>query len=97
MQDDLYEGYFFPKGTMFFANAWTIHRDLAEYILPDDFVPERWISNWYGIIGPDVKEDGRREMYGFGARRRVCSGQTMAENLIVLILLMLSPSVVFSR
>ena len=68
---------------MVFANAWTIHRDEKEYFSPDDFVPERWLSNRYGIIGPELKDEGRRELYGFGAGRRVCSGQTMAENSMV--------------
>ena len=86
IQDDNYEGYFIPKGTMLFANAWTIHRDEKEYLAPDDFYPERWLGNRYGTIGPEVKEEGRREMYGFGAGRRVCSGQTMAENSMVTIL-----------
>lgn len=70
---------------MLFANAWTIHRDEKEYDAPDDFIPERWLGNRYGVVGPaDVKEEGRREMYGFGAGRRVCSGQKMAENSMVL-------------
>ena len=86
IQDDNYEGYFIPKGTVLFANAWTIHRDEKDYFAPDEFYPERWLGNRYGTIGPEVKEEGRREMYGFGAGRRVCSGQTMAENSMVTIL-----------
>ncbi|KIW32629.1 uncharacterized protein PV07_04160 [Cladophialophora immunda] len=84
IQDDSYEGYFLPKGTMLFANAWTIHRDPAEYMSPDEFVPDRWLGNRYGIIGEEIREEGRREMYGFGAGRRVCSGQTMAENSMLI-------------
>lgn len=86
IQDDSYQGYLLPKGTILFANAWTIHRDPSEYASPDEFVPERWLNNRYGIVGPEIKEEGRREMYGFGAGRRVCSGQTMAENSMVSII-----------
>ena len=84
IQDDNYEGYFLPKGTMLFANAWTIHRDEKEYNAPDEFIPDRWLGNRYGTVGSEVQEEGRREMYGFGAGRRVCSGQTMAENSMVI-------------
>lgn len=86
IQDDNYEGYFIPKGAMLFANAWTIHCDEKEYLAPGDFYPERWLGNRYGTIGPEVKDEGRREMYGFGAGRWLCSGQMMAENSMITIL-----------
>jgi cytochrome P450 len=49
IQDDIYEGYFPPKGTILFANAWGIYWDEDEYELPDKFIPARFISNKYGI------------------------------------------------
>ena len=87
-QDDWYEGYFFPKGTMFFANAWSIHRtsDFADH---EEFIPERWLGNKFGIkssAGGEEEEavdEKRRVLYGFGAGRRVCSGQRLAENSMV--------------
>lgn len=82
-QDDTYGEYFFPKGTMFFANAWSIHRT-SEFESPDDFVPERWLDNKYGIqTEKGAGDDKRRVQYGFGAGRRVCSGQRLAENSLV--------------
>lgn len=84
-QDDHYKGYFFPKGTMFFANAWSIHRT-SEFASPDDFIPERFIDNPYGIDRTkqeDPSDDKRRVLYVFGAGRRVCSGQRLAENSLV--------------
>jgi hypothetical protein len=82
-QDDTYGDYFFPKGTMFFANAWSIHRT-AEFESPDDFIPERFMNNKFGVKGDkDVGDDKRRISYGFGAGRRVCSGQRLAENSLV--------------
>jgi cytochrome P450 len=68
---------------MLFANAWSIHRDEAEYEAPEEFMPERWLENRYGTKGQETPEEGRRELYGFGAGRRVCSGQMMAENSMV--------------
>ncbi|KAK4498569.1 hypothetical protein PRZ48_011227 [Zasmidium cellare] len=88
-QDDHYEGYFFPKDTIFFANAWSIHRS-EDFSNPDDFIPERWLGNKLGInkvsSGSDVQDesDGRRAQYVFGAGRRVCSGQRMAENSLMI-------------
>jgi cytochrome P450 len=82
-QDDTYGDYFFPKGTMFFANAWSIHRT-AEFKSPDDFVPERFMHNKFGVkADKDIGDDKRRVSYGFGAGRRVCSGQRLAENSLV--------------
>ena len=72
---------------MIFANAWSIHRDSDEYYSPDEFIPERYLGNKFGTRGPekDVPDaaEGRRTQYGFGAGRRVCSGQQMAENSLV--------------
>ena len=84
-QDDTYEGYFLPKGTLLFANAWAIHRDNAEYADPEEFIPERFLNNKFGTKNAvDEMEDHRRVTYGFGAGRRVCPGQRLAENSLVI-------------
>ncbi len=84
-QDDTYEGYFLPKGTILFANTWAIHRDEEEYEDPDEFIPERFLNNKFGAKGrsTDASEDHRRVTYGFGAGRRACPGQRLAENSLV--------------
>ena len=84
-QDDTYEGYTIPKGTMLFANAWAIHHDESEYERPDAFYPERFLNNKFGTRHPknDASDDHRRATYGFGAGRRVCPGQRLAENSLV--------------
>lgn len=83
--DDTYEGYFLPKGTIVFANTWSIHRDQGEYERPQSFVPERFLDKTFGShnleeLGPN---DRRRVTYSFGAGRRVCPGQHLAENSLV--------------
>jgi cytochrome P450 len=84
IQDDYYEGYYLPKGTIVFANAWSIHREREEYSAGDDFRPERFLNNPFGTQGgADGANDHRRTTYAFGAGRRVCPGQRLAENSLV--------------
>lgn len=81
-QDDTYKGYVFPAGTMFFANTWAIGRDENEYDTPETFNPDRWLDSKYGIkenVTMDPTEQ-RKTTYGFGAGRRICPGQKMAEH-----------------
>jgi cytochrome P450 len=85
-QDDTYGDYFLPKGTMLFANAWAIHREEGEYDHPEEFMPERFLDNKFGtrFSGAERLEDNNsRITYGFGAGRRVCPGQRLAENSLV--------------
>lgn len=83
-QDDTYGKYVIPKGTIVFMNTWAIQMDEKEYDEPERFMPERFIKNKFGCKdGKDVSDDHRRVVYGFGAGRRVCSGQRLAENSMV--------------
>lgn len=82
-QEDTYKDYVFPAGTVFLANAWGIHRDENEYDDPEAFVPERWLdNNTFGTktIHPVTDQQQRKPTYTFGAGRRICGGQKMAEN-----------------
>ena len=84
-EDDVYGDYLIPKGTMLFANAWSIHMDESEYDNPAEFRPERWLDNKFGTKSKEseVVNDNRRVTYAFGAGRRICSGQRLAENSLV--------------
>ncbi|KAK5175120.1 uncharacterized protein LTR77_000257 [Saxophila tyrrhenica] len=85
-QDDWYNGYFIPKGTILFANTWSIHRT-DEFRDPDSFIPERFVDNTFGTEPSKVQGDDqsqRRVNYTFGAGRRVCSGMRMAANSLIL-------------
>jgi cytochrome P450 len=83
-KDDYYEGHFLPKGTILFANAWSIHRT-SQFANADDFYPERFLEDKFGVLRTvsDTIDDKRRVQYGFGAGRRVCIGQRLAENSLV--------------
>ncbi|KAJ5754119.1 uncharacterized protein N7511_008272 [Penicillium nucicola] len=84
-EDDSYEGYVLPKGTIVFYNAWAIHMDELEYDSPEMFEPARWLDNKFGCKSAlDIDDDHRRTTYSFGAGRRVCSGQRLAQNSLML-------------
>jgi len=73
IEDDVYNGYFIPKGTLVLANLWCMLHDPAVYSNPLDFTPDRFIAR------PDkpAEQDPRACCFGFG--RRVCPGMNLAE------------------
>ncbi|KAJ7720782.1 cytochrome P450 [Mycena metata] len=72
MQDDVYEGYFIPKGTTVIANQWGISHD--ENVFPDPFAfqPERFLESDSPPPDPNT--------IAFGWGRRICPGRFLAEN-----------------
>ncbi|KAJ0338879.1 hypothetical protein COL922a_005074 [Colletotrichum nupharicola] len=85
-QDDTYQGYHLPKGTVLVAITWAIHYDEDEYENPAEFAPDRFVREKYGTRDPvdESADDHRRVLYGFGAGRRVCPGQRLARNSLIL-------------
>jgi cytochrome P450 len=69
-EDFEFEGYHFPKGTLFTWNAWAISQDPKEYEDPERFWPERFLNERVG--------DPLHGIWGFGAGRRVCAGYPLA-------------------
>ncbi|QRV96320.1 cytochrome P450 family protein [Ceratobasidium sp. AG-Ba] len=43
-QDDVYRGFFIPKGTIVSMNVWSIGRDPKIYPNPEDFNPDRYLD-----------------------------------------------------
>ncbi|KAI0769932.1 cytochrome P450 [Fomes fomentarius] len=74
VEDDEYEGYFIPAGTVVFPNVWAILHDPEAYPEPERFRPERFLKN--GELNPDVR-DPATVAFGFG--RRICPGRYFAE------------------
>ncbi|KAG8966453.1 hypothetical protein FRB90_010959, partial [Tulasnella sp. 427] len=68
-EDDVYDGYFIPKGTSVFANLWGISRNPKYYENPSEFKPERY-------LGAEPALDPRQFVFGFG--RRICPGNELA-------------------
>jgi len=77
-EDDEYQGYHIPKGTMVLPNVWAMMRNPEEYSFPEVFRPERFIGE-DGKIDPAVR-DPTTVVFGFG--RRICPGSDFAMSLI---------------
>ncbi|PFH46821.1 hypothetical protein AMATHDRAFT_153743 [Amanita thiersii Skay4041] len=75
-EDDEYNGYHIPKGTIVLGNAWAILHDPEMFPDPHEFKPERFIKNGKfdltGILDP------HNVAFGFG--RRVCLGRNLSDN-----------------
>ncbi|KAI0699866.1 CyP450 monooxygenase [Cerioporus squamosus] len=74
MQDDEYNGYFIPKGTLVLTNAWAIGRSKEHYVDPDEFMPERFLKD--GQPNRDILSP---QAYAFGFGRRICPGMHFGE------------------
>ncbi|KAK1671825.1 cytochrome P450 [Colletotrichum godetiae] len=86
-REDTYCGYTFPKGTRFLTNTYGIHKDQAWYDRPDEFLPERYMENPWGVrpeLAAAAEREKRHPTYNFGAGRRICPGPDYAENQILM-------------
>ncbi|KAM0812515.1 putative Cytochrome P450 [Seiridium cardinale] len=79
-EEDWYDGYFIPKGTIVVLNWWAIHRDPKLFENPDNFDPTRYLNkpnpaaDYINIANPY-----ERDHFTYGAGRRVCPGVHVAE------------------
>ncbi|KAG8971520.1 hypothetical protein FRC05_010997 [Tulasnella sp. 425] len=69
IKDDVYEGYFIPKGTNVVSNTWGFTRNPKYYVNPSKFDPERYLKS-----PPEL--DPREFVFGYGRRR--CPGSELA-------------------
>ncbi|KAF9522726.1 cytochrome P450 [Crepidotus variabilis] len=70
--EDIYEGYYIPKGTALMPNIWCMTRDPAKYDDPETFNPSRFFN-------PDGTLNDDDLNYGFGFGRRICPGRHFAK------------------
>jgi len=74
-EDDEYDGYFIPKGTVVVGAAWSILHNPEVFEAPEEFRPERYLKD--GQINPNVR-DPVVAAFGFG--RRMCPGRYLSDN-----------------
>lgn len=77
-EDDVYRGYFIPKGSSVIGNMWTMLNDEEKYPNPRTFQPERFLAHDGKLMSnTDVKSI---LAYGFG--RRVCPGRHFGDAVL---------------
>ncbi|KAK1076390.1 hypothetical protein LTR33_008987 [Friedmanniomyces endolithicus] len=74
-EDDVYEGYFMPKGAMIHANHYLISREPNQFPEADEWRPERWLDpSWPTYKEPLSEFPTVRGDPGFGYGVRACPG-----------------------
>ncbi|KAJ7286148.1 cytochrome P450 [Mycena rebaudengoi] len=73
MEDDMYEGYLIPKGSIVLANIWKMLHNPDTYANPMTFDPSRFLASDSHVPDPDPRDI----VFGWG--RRVCPGKLLGE------------------
>ncbi|OJT15675.1 O-methylsterigmatocystin oxidoreductase [Trametes pubescens] len=73
-QDDVYGDWVIPKGTVVWANIWSMLQDPAVFPEPTEFRPERYLSE-NGALR-ELERHGDPSIIGFGFGRRYVLGLT---------------------
>lgn len=74
IQDDEWNGYFIPKGSLIIGNTWALCHEEAIFPDPDTFNPDRYTRDKDGK--PSSQETHVVAAFGYG--RRVCPGRWLA-------------------
>ncbi|KAF9484052.1 cytochrome P450 [Pholiota conissans] len=70
MEDNIFNGFFIPKGALVIPNIWGMTHDPNVYPNPTAFQPERF-------LGSKPAPDPKLMTFGFG--RRICPGRVLAD------------------
>ncbi|KAL1938327.1 hypothetical protein VTO73DRAFT_11778 [Trametes versicolor] len=81
--DDVYNGYYIPKGSIVMINQWKMLHDPETYADPFTFNPDRFLPK----DGSEPEYDPRKIAFGFG--RRICPGMYLAEPSVLMVAAML--------
>ncbi|KAI0267865.1 cytochrome P450 [Gloeopeniophorella convolvens] len=79
MEDDVYRGYFIPKGSIILANHQAILHDPANYADPQAFTPERFLDSDGRLRDDSILGTA----FGFG--RRVCPGRHFVDSALFIV------------
>ncbi|KAK4108835.1 cytochrome P450 [Canariomyces notabilis] len=83
-RDDVYNGYFIPKGTRLLPLDLAFLRNPKRYPDPDSFRPERWLEpGWPTYQTPLTKYPTLKGMSSFGWGQRQCLGMAVTQDELV--------------
>ncbi|GME61140.1 putative cytochrome P450 [Neofusicoccum parvum] len=77
-----WRGFTIPKGTGLIFNTMAMHHDPKVYPEPYLFIPERWAGKLE--MAAEDSLGAKSELFTFGAGRRICPGQHLAERSLFL-------------
>ncbi|OVA03213.1 Cytochrome P450 [Macleaya cordata] len=80
VKDTEFMGYWIPKDTQVFVNAWALGRDPSTWDDPSSFEPERFLGSNIDYRGQNF------EFLPFGAGRRICPGLPLAHKMLHFVL-----------
>ncbi|OVA16385.1 Cytochrome P450 [Macleaya cordata] len=80
VKDTEFMGYWIPKDTQVFINAWAIGRDPRTWDDPLSFKPERFLGSNIDYRGQNF------QFLPFGAGRRICPGISLAHKMLHVVL-----------
>jgi cytochrome P450 len=89
--EDIYRGYYIPKGTIVMPNVWLFSRDQDSGIDPDVFSPERFLDTHVKKTAVDPYS------YAFGFGRRMCPGRFLADNSVFMLITSIVATVRISK
>ncbi|KAI9454988.1 cytochrome P450 [Lactarius psammicola] len=78
-EDNVYEGFFIPKGALVIGNTWAILRDPAIYPEPNTFKPERFLNQDGSLRDDPVL------VSAFGYGKRLCPGRHFADATLFIV------------
>ncbi|KAF6808949.1 cytochrome P450 [Colletotrichum sojae] len=78
-RDEMINGMLFPKGAVLFMNTWFMFHDERYFDKPEEFMPERFLDNPYGVRPEAADDPARRDTFLFGGGRRICPGSGSAK------------------
>lgn len=82
---DTYKGYTIPAGAGVMNNVWTINNHPNRAPNGRKFDPTRYKDDHLGLYDSASNPDGtKRDMFTFGAGRRICPGMHVAERSLLL-------------
>ncbi|KAK5109673.1 hypothetical protein LTR62_006795 [Meristemomyces frigidus] len=80
IQDDMYNGFHIPAGSVIHPLEWSISRDPKAFLEPDEWNPMRWLEPQYQTYREPLTKFPTITHYSqFGYGRRICQGMGVTE------------------